>query len=155
MASSHTIREAVRADIDTLVAFTLQEALEAEEAERDVDDVSRGVEAGFGDHPLAKYWVAESADGRVIASTSVVKEWSNFTGGYYWWIQSLFIDPEHRGSGLLDLLMGHLAKQAEDAGAVDLRLYAHTSNQRAMRACHRCGFSEAPYTIMTRPLRRS
>jgi ribosomal protein S18 acetylase RimI-like enzyme len=154
MKTDYTIREADRADIDTLVAFTLQEARAAEGAEKDADAVRRGVQAGLEDPSVATYWVAESADGRVVAGTSVVTEWSNFHGGYYWWIQSLFIVPEHRGRGLVELLLEHLANAARAAGALDLRLYAHKSNQGALQAYRRCGFEVAPYTVMTRPLRR-
>ncbi|NIM48608.1 MAG: GNAT family N-acetyltransferase [Gemmatimonadales bacterium] len=152
MDPGYRIREANRADLDTLVAFTLQEAREAEGAEKSIDAVRRGVQAGLEDPSRATYWVAESADGRVIAGTSVVTEWSNFRGGHYWWIQSLFIVPEHRGCGLVELLLEHLVKAARKAGALDLRLYAHTSNRRALEAYRRCGFKAAPYTIMTRCL---
>jgi GNAT superfamily N-acetyltransferase len=152
MPPSYTIRDAVHADIDTLVAFTLQEAREAERAERDVHGVTRGVRAPFDDRRVAAYWVAETADHQVVASISVITEWSNFHGGDYWWIQSLFVAPEHRGSGLVDALVEHVARAARVAGALELRLYAHNSNHRALRAYQRCGFTAAPYIIMTRKL---
>ena len=150
MASDYTIREAGRADVDTIVAFTLQEAREAEDKEPDLEAVSRGVRGGFEDVPLAAYWVAEAPGGRVVASTSVVREWSDVHGAYYWWVQSLFIIPEHRGKGLVDLLLRHVAREAGAAGALDLRLYARTTNERALRAYRRCGFTTAPYVIMTK-----
>ena len=150
MAAGYTIRRAVPGDVDTLVGFTLQEAFEAEGVGRDEGAVRRGVESAFADPRLATYWVAETSEG-VVGSTSVVTEWSDFNGGHYWWIQSLFIVPEHRGAGLIDLLIGHLARAASAAGAVDLRLYAHGSNERALRAYRRCGFTIAPYVIMRMP----
>lgn len=150
MPPVYTIRDAVSADISTLIAFTLQEAFEAEGVERDPAAVTRGVQGAFRDPPLATYWVAETRGGAVVASTSVVTEWSDFQGGHYWWIQSLFIVPEHRGRGLVELLIDHVANAAAAAGAMDLRLYAHTSNERALRVYRRCGFTAAPYVIMTR-----
>ncbi|MGQ0648419.1 MAG: GNAT family N-acetyltransferase [Gemmatimonadaceae bacterium] len=150
MTSAYTIRNAVSADMETLVAFTLQEAREGDGLELDTVAVSRGVGGGFEDPPRATYWVAESADGRVVASTSVVTEWSNFRGGDYWWIQSIFIVPEHRGAGLVELLLDHLTRTAEAGGALDLRLYARESNARAVRAYRRSGFTVAPSVIMTR-----
>ena len=152
MAADYAIRMAVSDDLDTLVAFTLKEAYEAEGVERGEAAVRRGVEGAFRDPPLSFYWLAESADGAIVASTSVVTEWSDFQGGHYWWIQSLFIVPEHRGHGLVEQLIEHLANAAAAAGAVDLRLYAHSSNERAIRVYRRCGFQVAPYTIMTRRL---
>ncbi|HJR60890.1 MAG TPA: GNAT family N-acetyltransferase [Vicinamibacterales bacterium] len=149
MNTTYKIRDAVQADIDTLVAFTVQEAYEAERIDSDEAAVRRGVQGGFRNPPLATYWVAETSDRRVVASTSMVTEWSDFHGGHYWWIQSLYIVPEHRGRGLVELLIDHLTRAAEASGALDLRLYAHSSNERALRVYRRCGFAPAPYVIMT------
>jgi GNAT superfamily N-acetyltransferase len=151
MTSTYTIRAATAADIDRLAAFTVQEAREAEGLRLDDTAVRRGVAGAFSDSPLATYWIAES-DGQPAGSVSVVKEWSNFRGGHYWWIQSLFIAPEHRGTGLIELLLDHVARAGQEAGALDLRLYAHAANERARRAYSRCGFTPAPYVIMTRHL---
>lgn len=153
MTADYTIRRALRSDMDLLVAFTIREARAAEQVELDPESVLRGVRGGFEDPPLATYWVAETSGGAIVASTSIVREWSNFHGGWYWWIQSLFIVPEHRAHGLVDRLLDHLAREAAAAGALDLRLYAHASNARAERAYERCGFEKAPYTIMTRAVR--
>ena len=120
MTSAYTIRPATAADIDVLVDFTLAEARDAERRTLDIEGARRGVRGAFGSPPRAAYWVAEAA-GRVVGSTSVVTEWSNFLGGDYWWIQSLYVLPEHRGQGLVDQLLAHLAEQAQAAGALDLR----------------------------------
>jgi GNAT superfamily N-acetyltransferase len=148
---TYTIRSARISDRDTLVAFTLNEAREAEGAHLDVVRVTNGVQAAFETLPRARYWVAEAA-GHIIASTSIVTEWSDFYGGDYWWVQSIYIVPEHRGSGLLSQLFDYLASEAQMAGALDLRLYAHNENGRAIKAYQRCGFAEAPYVIMRRGL---
>jgi ribosomal protein S18 acetylase RimI-like enzyme len=147
------MRLARPSDIDTIVAFTLEEAYEAEGTRNSPEGVRRGVEGGFRAPPASTYWVAENQDAKVVAHVSVVTEWSDFHGGYYWWIQSLFIVPAHRGGGLVGIILDHLAASARDAGALDLRLYAHVSNQRALHAYRRHGFTEAPYVIMRKPLR--
>jgi ribosomal protein S18 acetylase RimI-like enzyme len=152
---TYTIRNATTTDIETLVGFTVQEAREAEQIDVDEVAVRRGIEGAFRSPPLATYWVAQSPDGTVVGSTSVVTEWSDFRGGHYWWIQSIYIVPGHRGGELVELLIDHVARAAEAAGALDLRLYAHNSNERAIRAYRRCGFTVAPYVIMTRPPRAS
>lgn len=154
MQPDYRIRKAIDADVETLVAFTLQEVREAEGAEKDASGVRRGVLGAFAEPPLAMYWVAEATGGQVVASTSVVTEWSDFHGGHYWWIQSLFIVPTHRGRGLVERLLDHLTREANAAGALDLRLYAHETNQRALHVYERCGFARAPYVIMHRPLTR-
>jgi GNAT superfamily N-acetyltransferase len=153
VTARHIIRKARRSDTDALVAFTLQEARDAEGVELDVARVTRGVEAAFDNPPRATYWVAETPSRELVASMSVVTEWSNFHGGDYWWIQSLFIVPEHRGSGLLEQLLDRLAADARAGGALELRLYAHEANERALRAYTRGGFTRRPYSIMRRALR--
>jgi ribosomal protein S18 acetylase RimI-like enzyme len=150
-AMPYVIRPAVVADSDTLVAFTLSEALDAERRALNRAEVQRGVAGAFASPPKARYWVAESA-GRVVAGASIVTEWSNFRGGDYWWIQSLYIVPEQRGHGLVDLLLQHLVGEARAGGALDLRLYGYNTNARALRAYQRFGFREAPYLILTKSL---
>ncbi len=152
MSSGYSLRRASSADLDTLVAFTLQAARQAEGADKDIEAVGRGVRSGLEDPTLAAYWVAESIGCGVVASTSIVTEWSDFNGACYWWIQSLFIMPEHRGRGLVGLMLDHLADAAREAGALELKLYVNNANQRALKAYHRCGFKEVPCTIMKRQL---
>lgn len=141
------IRDATIHDVDLLVEFTLEEGREAEHLELDPGAVRRGVEAAFSSPPLSRYWVAES-DGKAVAHIAVVKEWSNFTAGHYWWIQSVFIAPSHRGSGLLEQLLEHVETAGRAEGARDIRLYVHRLNHRAVRAYQRCGFTGAPYLMM-------
>ncbi|MGE0813194.1 MAG: GNAT family N-acetyltransferase [Vicinamibacterales bacterium] len=151
LASDYQIRPATPADIQDLVAFTLSEALDAEGRTLSRTDVQRGVEGAFAVPARARYWVVELR-GAVVASASIVTEWSNFRGGDYWWIQSLYILPEHRGSGLVDVMLRHLVQEAKATGAIDLRLYGYNTNARALRAYQRFGFREAPYLILTRSL---
>ena len=152
LSAEYRIREATPADVETLLAFTLQEVYEAEGTHKDVAGVRRGVEGAFRNPPRSAYWIVESADLRPVASTSIVTEWSDFHGGDYWWIQSLFITPEHRGRGLVELMLDRLTAMAKAAGALELRLYAHNSNARAFHVYRRGGFTDAPYTILARKL---
>jgi ribosomal protein S18 acetylase RimI-like enzyme len=65
----------------------------------------------------------------------------------------MYIAPEHRGRGLVVFLLEKVAEAARDAAAIELRLYAHGSNRRALDAYRRCGFEETQYVIMQRSLR--
>lgn len=150
-SADYAIRPATPEDADILVAYTLSEALDAERRTLSRSDVQRGVAGGFATPPKARYWVVESA-GSIVASTSIVTEWSNFRGGDYWWIQSLYIVPEHRGKGLVDVVLRFLVDEAKAGGALDLRLYGYNTNARALRAYQRFGFREAPYLILTKLL---
>ncbi|MGD2178855.1 MAG: GNAT family N-acetyltransferase [Anaerolineae bacterium] len=149
---SYLVRRAEQRDLDSLVSFTGAEAREAEGMAIDPRIVRRGVEAGLLDQDIAMYWVVESDRGSIVASTSVVKEWSDWNAGYYWWIQSMYVVPEHRGRGLPEMLIEAVAAEAQISGAADLRLYVHEQNVRAIRAYRRCGFSDLPYRILSRHL---
>jgi ribosomal protein S18 acetylase RimI-like enzyme len=152
MTDRYTIEEAGVGQLDVIVRFSIDEALEAEGAAKNSDDVRRGVAAGLENPDIARYWVVVNDRDEVVASTSIVREWSDWHGGHYWWIQSLYIAPEHRGRGLVEKILDHLRTAARAGGAIDLRLYAHDSNRRALAVYRRCGFDVAPYTIMTRSL---
>jgi GNAT superfamily N-acetyltransferase len=149
---SYQIRPATPDDVDVIVGFTLREARDAEGVSLDPSAVGRGVGRAIADERLARYWIVEAADGTPAATASITTEWSNFHGGHYWWVQSLFVEDAHRGRGLVDRLLDHLASQAAAAGALDLRLYAHQDNARARHVYERCGFVNAPYVLMRRRL---
>lgn len=153
MEAEYTIRRAGSGDAAVIVAFTRQEVREAEGVEKNPAGIERGVRRAIEEPGLATYWVAEDRTRAVVASISVVTEWSDFHGGHYWWIQSLFILPDHRGTGLVERLIDHVDAAAAEAGALELRLYAHDSNARALHVYRRCGFEVAPYVVMRRPLR--
>jgi hypothetical protein len=82
VASVYSIRPAAETDIDTLVDFTLREAAEAERLTLSIEEATTGVRGGFATPPLSTYCVAVDATDAIVATTSVVKEWSNFHGGY-------------------------------------------------------------------------
>jgi ribosomal protein S18 acetylase RimI-like enzyme len=149
---NYAVRRARDKDLDSLVSFTVAEAREAEGAELDPSIVRRGVEAGLSNRAIAMYWVVESDRGEVVARTSALREWSDWHAQYYWWIQSMYVVPGHRGRGLVEMLMGTVSAEARNSGAADLRLYVHEQNSRAIRAYRRCGFSGLPYRIMSKRL---
>ena len=152
MSARYDIRPARAEDVDVLVAFTIQEANDAEGVPLDAAGVRRGVARALDDPALARYWMAVDSDGQAAGSASMTTEWSNFYGGHYWWVQSLFVSAPHRGRGLVDRLLDHLAQEAAASGALDLRLYAHDGNARAHRVYQRSGFTRAPYVLMRRSL---
>ncbi|GAB4433610.1 MAG: GNAT family N-acetyltransferase [Anaerolineae bacterium] len=147
--SPYTARAATPADLDTLAAFILAEAAEAEGAAKAPETVRAGISAGLNDPAIARYWVLQSGAGEVIGSISVVREWSDWHAGFYWWIQSMFITPEYRGQGLMPLLLDAVRAAARAEKALELRLYVHRDNGRAIRAYRKAGFGDLPYQIMS------
>lgn len=145
---SHRVRRASIGDLEKLVAFTLAEAADSEAAAKDPVQVTKGVLAGLEHEETARYWVLEDEEGAVIGSTSVVREWSDWSAGYYWWIQSMYLKPQYRGRGLMKLLLDEVQSTARAEDAVEVRLYVHKDNAPAIRAYRKYGFQDSDYRIM-------
>lgn len=148
----YNVRKADRGDLGKLVEFTISEAYDAEGINKSIDSVLNGVKAGLENSSLAQYWILEDGAGKVIGNISVVKEWSDWNSGFYWWIQSIYIDPENRGKGLINHLLTEVQKQAQSQKALDIRLYVHRENTRAIRAYKKQGFCDSDYVIMTKKI---
>ena len=142
------VRRAKLADLEKLVEFTLSEANEAEGLSKNREIAREGISAALGDDSVAIYWVLQDCNNEVIGNISVVKEWSNWNAGYYWWIQSLYIKPEHRGRGYMKKLIQTVKESARQYKGLDLRLYVHKNNKRAISAYLRTGFVDSDYLIM-------
>ncbi|GLQ87616.1 GNAT family N-acetyltransferase [Dyella flagellata] len=144
---SHTTRRAELADLERLVAFTLAEAGEAEGAQKDHAKVDAGIRTALLDESVAMYWVLEHG-GDVIGHVSIVREWSDWHAGYYWWIQSMYLEPDHRGRGLMRHLLLAVRQCASEQHALELRLYVHKGNMPAIHAYQRAGFRDSDYRLM-------
>ena len=144
----YVIRRANLTDLRQLVEFTLREAKEAEGISKDNEIVRRGIRTALEDESVAVYWVVQSKNNETVGNISVVKEWSNWNAGYYWWIQSMYIKPEYRGRGLMKMLIQTVRESARQGQALDLRLCVHKKNERAIRAYVKSGFIDADYRIM-------
>lgn len=145
---NYVVRRAELSDIEMLVSFAVQEAEEAEGIELSPENVRRGIRAALANDSLGRFWILTGENEEAVGNISVIREWSNWNGGYYWWIQSLFILPEFRGAGLMQNLIDAVKDAAHRGGAIDLRLYVHGKNERAIKAYHKAGFSESVYRIM-------
>jgi len=143
-----SIREAALADLDTVVRFNLALAKESEGRELDEAVLRAGVEALLADEEKGTYFLAEF-DGRVIAQTMITYEWSDWRNGNFWWIQSVYVAAEHRGTGLFSLLYRHIHKLALDTPSVcGLRLYVDHDNQHAADIYRALGMQDAHYDML-------
>jgi len=143
------IRRAKSADLESLVSFAVAEAKEAEGVKKDSERVRQGVTTALNNDSIAMYWVLEINNTGVIGSVSIVKEWSDWNSGYYWWIQNMYILPEFRGKGLMERLIQALKDTARNEDALELRLYVHKNNAQAISAYQKAGFFDSDYRIMT------
>lgn len=140
-------REALPADAEAIIDFQIAMAQETEDLELDRAILTRGVAAVFADPSLGRYYVAAS-DGRVIGSLMITYEWSDWRSGMVWWIQSVYVVPEHRGQGVYAGLYKHVKRFVEDDPAIrGIRLYVDERNKRAQEVYARLGMNGEHYRV--------
>ena len=122
-------------------------AWETEQRKLSPQRVRRGVQALLADAAKGRYFVAECA-GEVIGQTLITYEWSDWRNGNFWWIQSVYVAPEHRGHGVFKALHRHLHQLARRQKDVcGLRLYVDGHNAQAKEVYARLGLAPTEYEL--------
>lgn len=142
------VRHASLKDLEKLVIFAREEAREAEGIKKETDTLRAGIITALKDKNIALYWVLVDQNDEPVGNISVLREWSNWNAGFYWWIQSIYILPEFRGKGYFSKLMETVKTEAKKMGGLDIRLYVHKKNVRAIKAYLKSGFKESKYKMM-------
>jgi ribosomal protein S18 acetylase RimI-like enzyme len=143
-----TIRDARPDDLDFIVAANNALARESEAIELDPALVRPGVEAVLGHRSLGRYFIADTGGAR-IGQMMLTFEWSDWRNGVFWWIQSVYVHPQARQSGVFTALFRHLEAQAKSQpGVCGLRLYVEDGNTRAQATYRRCGMADGGYRVM-------
>ena len=141
------IRLAVPSDVDALVEFNQAMALETEGKRLNTEILRAGVSAVFGDEKKGFYVVAEDK-GTVAAGLMVTTEWSDWRNGWFWWIQSVYVRPEHRGGGLYGRMYEFVKERAAQVGDIrGFRLYVEKKNERAQRVYEKLGMERTYYLM--------
>lgn len=154
MTNPLSIRRALPADLDFLVAANRAIARETEHRELDEPTVRAGVHAVLERSEFGTYWVAE-VDGAAAGCLLVTSEWSDWRNGLFWWIQSVYVVPERRGHGVYATLHGHIRALAlAEPGVCGLRLYVERDNARAQGTYRRLGMIETAYRMMEEEFHR-
>jgi ribosomal protein S18 acetylase RimI-like enzyme len=142
-----TIRLADPADAEFLVRGNATMALETEHLSLDLDRLRDGVHALFEDTSRGVYYIAE-VKGRRVGQMMITYEWSDWRNGMFWWIQSVWVEPEFRGQGIFKALYAHVENLARaNAGVCGLRLYVEQDNERAQGTYVRCGMKRTAYQM--------
>ena len=139
-------REALPADASTIIDFQMAMARETEDLELDREVLTRGVNAVFADPALGRYYVAES-ENRVAGSLLITYEWSDWRNGMVWWIQSVYVLPEHRGRGVYAGLYAHVKSMVAQSAVRGIRLYVDKRNVPAQEVYTRLGMNGEHYLL--------
>lgn len=141
------VRPARPDDLETLVDFSQALGVESEGRHPEAATVGASIQAALDDPAKARYFVAE-ADGDVVGSLFVTFEWSDWSCGWYWWIQGAYVQPDRRGQGIFRALYDAVHATARQEGDVRrIRLYVHDENQAGIATYRAIGMHEEPYRI--------
>jgi ribosomal protein S18 acetylase RimI-like enzyme len=147
MSEAIEIRHSRPEDAETIARFNAAMAWETERTELDLPTVRRGVAGVFADSSNGFYVVATSNDD-VVGSLLVTYEWSDWRNGRFWWVQSVYVQPEVRRCGIFRRLCQFVRDEATQRPDVcGLRLYVEHENHRAQRCYQQLGWEEIPYKM--------
>jgi ribosomal protein S18 acetylase RimI-like enzyme len=138
-------------DIDSIVQFQADMAMESEGCVLNKEKVIKGVTAAMLDDSKGIYWVAKY-EGRTIGSLMITREWSDWNNEWYWWIQSVYVTPEYRKQGVYKAMYQKVKDAAKENNVSQIRLYADKTNLSAQKAYQSLGMHESHYLMFEEDL---
>jgi GNAT superfamily N-acetyltransferase len=141
------VRNAEAPDWAAIAEFNRALAAETEDKDLDWDVLCAGVRNLLDDATKGRYFIAE-LDGRIVGTTMITYEWSDWRDGWIWWIQSVYVHPDFRGHGVFSRLYRHIEALAATGGVRAVRLYVLKSNERARATYLKLGMHESGYTVL-------
>jgi GNAT superfamily N-acetyltransferase len=138
------------ADAAVIANYNIALARESENLVLDASTVRRGVEAALRD-PAKGIYFAAYEEGKMVGQIMVTYEWSDWRNGNWWWLQSVYVHPEHRSAGVFKSLLNYAREQAQKTpGTCGFRLYVDAENKRAQEVYHRLAFERTNYQVLER-----
>jgi GNAT superfamily N-acetyltransferase len=142
-----TIRDAQPDDLATMVDFNCRLAEESEHKTLDRSTVERGVRRALERPELCRYFIAEEA-GRPVGQTMITYEWTDWRDGVCWWIQSVYVRPDARRSGVFRALFQHIEQLARSSpDCRGLRLYVEQHNAPALATYKNLGMQPSGHVL--------
>lgn len=139
-------RLALPIDQTFIVDAQLAMALETERLSLVPDTVRSGVRYMF-DHPDRGFYLMVERSGETVGCMLVLKEWSDWRNGDVWWLHSVFVVKEARGTGSFRALYDDVTRRAQAAGARGLRLYVDKTNTHAQSVYAALGMTDEHYRL--------
>lgn len=149
MANNIILRDAQRSDIDQLVEFNRAHAAEVEDKGLNTNTLKRGI-AHLLDEPRDGFYIIAERVGRTpqaVGTLMVTKEWSDWRNAFFWWIQSVYVAPQFRRSGVYSAMHQEVSTRARAGGACGLRLYVEKDNTGAQAVYRRHDMDNSDYLM--------
>ncbi len=133
-------------DTTAIAQFQVDMALESEGTKLNLDTVTQGVAAAMKDSAKGIYVVAKAND-NPVASLMITQEWSDWNNQWYWWVQSVYVMPAHRGKGVYKAMYEKVKKMAAEHHVTQIRLYVDKTNHSAQQVYQKTGMQECHYLM--------
>jgi GNAT superfamily N-acetyltransferase len=147
MTDDLLIRTAGLPDAPAIASFNQRMALETEGKALIPGVVAAGVLRLLNDPSLGFYVVAER-EGKVVGGLMVTNEWSDWRNGLFWWIQSVYVEPYARRTGVYRRLYAFVRQMAlANEGICGLRLYVEKENAVAQQTYASLGMAQTDYLV--------
>ena len=141
------IRYATLADADTIARFNQSMALETENKVLADEVINTGVRALI-ENPRNGFYVVAVVDGVLAVSLMVTSEWSDWRNGFFWWIQSVYVDRMYRRRGLYSAMYRFVKNEAaKRADVCGFRLYVEQENVSAQKTYEYLGMERTAYIL--------
>lgn len=141
------IKPVIKADVDRLVEFQKAMAAETEDKGLNPESLRAGIEHLI-DHPQEGFYLMAERNGESAGSLMVTFEWSDWRNGRFWWIQSVYVDTDHRRQGVYSALHAAIRRRAEeDPQGCGIRLYVEAENVNAQVTYRQLGMEETHYRL--------
>lgn len=144
----YTTRPATPDDASTIARYNQAMAQETEGKTLGLDTLGPGVQRVFDEPAHGRYLVAQSDQGEVVGCLMITYEWSDWRNAQVWWVQSVYVHPEHRRQGIFKMLYEAVRNLGEQTGGVcGYRLYVERDNTRAQQTYEGLGMKKTPYLM--------
>ncbi|KAL0478109.1 diamine acetyltransferase [Acrasis kona] len=148
MSEGAAIRLAREDDAEIIAEFNVNMAKESENIDLDPKILLRGVKAVFEVPQRGRYFVAV-LDDKIVGSLMITTEWSDWRCKNYWYIQSVYVKPEHRRKKIFTTMYNHVRSLAKEdkSECAALRLYVDVDNKKAQSTYESLGM-KCHYSLM-------
>lgn len=100
------------------------------------------------DHADEGFYLVAECNGVAAGTLMVTFEYSDWRNGRFWWIQSVYVMPQHRRQGVYTALHAKVLELArQDTQACGIRLYVEKENLPAQQTYQQLGMYETDYRL--------
>ena len=145
------IRSARMEDVEAIAAFSAAMAHETEGRVLDREQLCHGTRSLLETPAYGFFLVAEHQGVHasvVVAQLMVTYEWSDWRNAVFWWIQSVYVDPDWRRKGIFRKMHATVMATAKaDPKVCGVRLYVESDNRLAQDVYRKVGLKPSSYAV--------